>query len=181
MPGETWFFVHLSSPGLAVSVEAWSVHSATIDFELWIPRRGLGMFDKFLHRKLLVEGLEGEGVITEQKIEAAKGQLGVMGFYVGVVGRIRFDDGTEATFSSKGLDTSKVGDLDAGAIVPVRYDAEHKHVVIDIPKLEAQKEAKKKAAAELLDLREREAVATAETTLAKRRQNKHHDRETGTK
>jgi hypothetical protein len=44
------------------------------------------MFDKLLHHKLLTEGLEGEGVITEQKVEGSKGQMGVMGFYVGVEG-----------------------------------------------------------------------------------------------
>ncbi len=79
------------------------------------------MFGKLLHHKLLTEGLEGKGVITEQKAEGAKGQLGVMGFYVGVEGHIKLDDGTEAKFSSRGLDTSKVGDLDVGTIVPVRY------------------------------------------------------------
>ena len=77
-----------------------------------------------LHHKLLAEGLEDQGVITGQKVEWAKGQLGVMGFYVGVEGHIKFDDGTQGTFSSKGLDTSKVGDLDVGTIVPVRYDAD---------------------------------------------------------
>ena len=76
------------------------------------------MFDKLLHHKLLTEGLEGEGVITQQRVEAAKGELGVMGFYIGVEGHVRFDDGIEARFSSKGLDTSKVGDLDVGSDRP---------------------------------------------------------------
>ncbi len=47
------------------------------------------MFGKLLHHKLLaerLEGLEGQGVITGQKVEGAKGQLGVLGFYVGVEG-----------------------------------------------------------------------------------------------
>lgn len=134
------------------------------------------MFDKLLHHKLLTDGLEGEGVITEQKVEAAKGQLGVMGFYVGVEGHIKFDDGTEAKFSSKGLDTSKVGDLDAGTIVPVRCNADHTHVVLDIPKLEAKKEAKKKAAAEWLERHKAEEIAAADAALAKGNKSGHHDR-----
>jgi hypothetical protein len=52
------------------------------------------MFDKLLHHKLLTEGLEGEGVITGLRVEGAKGSLGVMGFKVGVEGRVKFDDGT---------------------------------------------------------------------------------------
>ena len=133
------------------------------------------MFDKLLHHKLLNEGLEGEGVITEQKVEGAKGQLGVMGFYVGVEGHIKFDDGTVATFSSKGLDTSKVGDLDIGTIVPVRYDAGREHVVLDIPKLEAKKEAKKKAAAEWLERQKAEQIAAADAALAKGKKSGHHN------
>jgi hypothetical protein len=133
------------------------------------------MFDKLLHHKLLAEGLEGQGVITEQKVEGAKGQLGVMGFYVGVEGHIKFDDGTQGTFSSKGLDTSKVGDLDIGTIVPVRYDADHAHVVLDIPKLEAAKEAKKKAAAEWLEHHKAEQVAAADAALAKENRRRSLD------
>jgi hypothetical protein len=54
------------------------------------------MFDKLLHHKLLTEGLQGDGVITRQRVEAAKGELGVMGFYIGIEGHVKFDDGTEA-------------------------------------------------------------------------------------
>jgi hypothetical protein len=140
------------------------------------------MFEKLLHHKLVTEGLEGEGVITHQKVEGAKGQLGVMGFYVGVEGHIKFGDGSEAKFSSKGLDTSKVGDLDVGTIVPVRYDAGHTHAVLDIPKLEATKEAKKKAAAEWLERHKAEEVAAADAALAKKgNKSGHHDRSAGTK
>ena len=134
-----------------------------------------------LRHELLTDGLEGEGVITEQKVEGVKGQLGVMGFYVGVEGHIKFDNGTEATFSSKGLDTSKVGDLDVGTIVPVRFDADHKHAVLDIPKLEAKKEAKKKAAAEWLERHKAEEIAAADAAIARGNKSGHHDRRTGTK
>jgi hypothetical protein len=125
------------------------------------------MLDKLLHHKLLTEGLEGQGVITEQRVEGAKGQLGVMGFYLGIEGHIKFDDGTVATFSSKGLDTSKVGDLDIGTIVPVRYDADRTHVAVDVPKLEAARAAKKKAAAEYLERHQADQIAAADAALAK--------------
>jgi hypothetical protein len=134
------------------------------------------MFDKLLHHKLLTEGLEGDGVITGQKVEAAKGELGVMGFYIGVEGHIKFDDGTEARFSSKGLDTSKVGDLDVGTIVPVRYDAGRTHAVIDIPKLEAAKAAKKKAADEYLARQKANKIAAADAALAKGHKHGQHDK-----
>lgn len=134
------------------------------------------MFDKLLHHKLLTEGLEGEGVITGQKVEAAKGELGVMGLYVGVEGHIKFGDGTEARFSSKGLDTSKLGDLDVGTIVPVRYDAGRTHAVLDIPKLEAAKAARKKQATEWLEHQKAAKIAAADAALAKGGKSGHHGR-----
>ena len=134
------------------------------------------MFDKLLHHKLLTEGLEGDGVITAQKVEAAKGEMGLMGFYVGVEVHIKFADGTEAGFSSKGLDTSKLGDLDVGTIVPVRYDAGRAHAVLDIPKLEAAKAAKKKAAAEYLEHQKAAKIAAADAALAKGGKSGHHGR-----
>ena len=139
------------------------------------------MFDKLLHHKLLTEGLEGQGVITVQKVEAAKGEMGVMGFYIGVEGHVKLHGGTELRFSSRGLDTSKVGDLDVGTIVPVRYDADHKHAVLDIPKLEAEREAKKKAAAEQLERHKAHQIAAADAALARGNKNAHHDRGTGAK
>lgn len=134
------------------------------------------MFDKLLHHKLLTEGLEGDGVITGQKVEAAKGEMGLMGFYVGVEGHIKFHDGTEARFSSKGLDTSKVGDLDVGTIVPVRYNAGRTHAVLDIPKLEAAKAAKKKAADDWLEHQKAKKIAAADAALAKSNKSGHHGR-----
>jgi hypothetical protein len=135
------------------------------------------MFDKLLHHKLLTEGLEGEGVVTEQDIEAAKGSSAVyVDFLFAVKGHIRFDDGTEATFSSHLLETSKVGNLAAGTIVPVRYSADRAHAVVDVPKLEARKQAQKKAAAEREQRRKAKDIAAAEAALAKRHQSGHHDR-----
>jgi hypothetical protein len=139
------------------------------------------MLDKLLHHKLLTSGLEGDGVITERKVQASKGETGVMGFYVHVEGHIKFDGGTEGLFSSKGLDTSKVGDLEVGTIVPVRYDTAHEHVVLDIPKLEAGKAAKRKAAAEWRERQKAQEVAAADAALAKGAKGGHHDRSAGTK
>jgi hypothetical protein len=123
------------------------------------------MLDKLLHHKLLTDGLEGNGVVTGQNVEGSKGQLGVMGFYIGVTGHITFDDGAVGEFSSKLLDTSKVGDLDVGAIVPVRYDADRKHVVLDVPKLEAAKAAKKQEARDWLEHHKQEQIAAADAKL----------------
>jgi hypothetical protein len=133
------------------------------------------MFDKLLHAKLLAQGLEGQGVITAQKVEGGKGRNAVMGAYVGIQGHIKFDDGTEAQFSSLGLDTSKLGDLDVGTIVPVRYDADHKHAVLDVPKLEAAKKAESEAAAERLEARKSEKVTTADAAIARRTGGDNND------
>lgn len=129
------------------------------------------MLDKLLHHKLLTTGLEGEGVITGQKVQGAKGELGVLGFYVRVEGHIRFDDGTQGLFSSGTVDTSKVGDVDVGTIVPVRYDAERKHIVLDTLKLEAKKAARKQEVAEWAEQRRAEDIAAADAALARRDQN----------
>ena len=60
-----------------------------------------------------------------------------------------------------------------GAIVPVRYDADHKHVVLDIPKLEAVQQAKKEAKAELAERSKHQAIAAADAELAKERKHPH--------
>jgi hypothetical protein len=139
------------------------------------PWEDTAMFDKLLHHKLLTEGLEGEGVVTEQEVEAARGDSYVaVSFFIGVKGHVRFDDGTEAAFSSRFLDTSKVGDLVAGTIVPVRYNADRTHAVLDVPKLEAKKEARKKAAAEQDKRRQAREIAAADAALAKRNQGDRH-------
>jgi hypothetical protein len=75
-----------------------------------------------------------------------------MGFYIGVEGHIKFHDRTELRFSSKGLDTSKVGDLDAKA-------------------------AKKKAAEGYLARQQAKKIAAADAAaLAKGNQSGHHGR-----
>ena len=106
-------------------------------------------------RKLMSDGLEGEGVITDRRVIAGKGRNAVFGAYIDVEGHIKFSDGTEATFSSNGLDTSKVGDLLVGTIVPVRYDANRTSAVLDAAKLGAAKQAAKDTAADLQNRRDR--------------------------
>jgi hypothetical protein len=139
------------------------------------------MLDKLLHHKLLADGLEGKGVITGRKVVGAKNTFGVMGFYVTVEGHIKFGDGAEASFSSRDLDTYKVGILNVGTIVPVRYDADRTHVVLDVPKLEALKEAEKKAAAERRARFEAKKIAAADAAVAKGNKRGHDGGSAGTK
>ena len=139
------------------------------------------MLDKLLHHKLLTGGLEGKGVITGRKVIGATNQFGIRGFYVAFEGHIKFGDGTEASFSSGGLDTWRVGNLNVGTIVPVRYDEDRTHVVLDIPKLEAMKEAENKAAAERRERYQAKKIAAADAAVAKGNKSGHHDGSAGTK
>jgi len=127
-------------------------------------------------RKLMSEGLEGQGVITDRRVIAGKGRNAVLGAYVDVEGHINFDDGTEATFSSNGLDTSKIGDLSVGTIVPVRYDASHTSAVLDTAKLGAAKQAEKDTAAEVRESRDAEKIAAADAALAHQDESGHPER-----
>jgi len=138
------------------------------------------MFDKVLHHKLLTEGLEGKGVITERKVVGSQDLFGVRGFYVSVAGHVKFGDGTEASFSTRDLDTYKVGILNVGTVVPVRYDEDRAHVVLDVPKLEAMKEAEKKAAAERRQRFEAKRIAAADAAVAKGNKGGHPGRSAGT-
>jgi hypothetical protein len=133
------------------------------------------MLDKLPHHKLLTDGLEGEGVVTERKCEMSNG----LDEHFRLEGHIKFDDGTEAKFAAGGLNTAKVGHLEflnVGTIVPVRYDASRTHAVLDIPKLEAKQAARKKAAAEWRERRKAEEIAAADAALAKGNKDGRHDR-----
>ncbi|MEY9877470.1 hypothetical protein ABH931_006994 [Streptacidiphilus sp. MAP12-33] len=131
------------------------------------------MLEKLLHHKLLREGLEGQGVITARKLGAPMTQNGAGGFYLDVEGHITFDDGTQAVFSSRRLDPHKLGDIDVGAIVPVRYSADRQHVVLDTPRLEAVRTAKKQEAAGWAEQKRQRDIAAADAKLA--RGNNHPD------
>jgi hypothetical protein len=132
------------------------------------------MFDKLLHHKLLQEGLEGNGVITKQRVQGMKGDRAYSGFYLGIEGHTQFEDGTQGTFSSNGLDTSKLGDLEVGTIIPVRYSADHKHVVVDVVKLETRHHAKKQAAHDYAEQLKQQQIAAADAKLAQANKHGHH-------
>jgi hypothetical protein len=90
--------------------------------------------------KLLRDGAQAQGVVTESII-ATSGEGGTVDKYTVKV-RVQFDDGSTAEISSKLL-RHKVGYHYEGAILPVRYDAhDRSKVEIDVPKLEAQFEAR---------------------------------------
>lgn len=125
------------------------------------------MFERALHHQLLAEGLEAEGVITHQSVETAQGGSFV-NFVVGVKGRVTFDDGTTGTFSSKDLATSRYGDLDEGTIVPVRYDADRKHVVLDVYKLEAAQDKRRQQQQASLEQERQVKIAAADADLTAR-------------
>ncbi|WP_042430479.1 hypothetical protein [Streptacidiphilus anmyonensis] len=133
------------------------------------------MLEKLLHHKLLREGLEGQGVITARKLGAPMTENGAGGFYIDVEGHIKFDDGTQAVFSSRRLDPHKLGDLDVGTIVPVRYGADRQHVVLDTPKLEAVRTAKKQEAAGWAEQKRQRDIAAADAKLARRSNHPDHD------
>ena len=137
--------------------------------------KGLSVLEKLLHHKLLNEGLEGQGVITARKLGAPMSETGAGGFYIDVEGHIKFDDRTQAVFSSRRLDPHKLGDLDVGAIVPVRYSADHQHVVLDTPKLEALRTAKQREAAGWAEQRRQRDIAAADAKLAQGSKHPDHD------
>lgn len=89
------------------------------------------MFDK--HR-LLKEGVEGQAVVTAIDTRRA----GASTFRTKLEMTFRCEDGTTVDLSAHVLD-SEVGDIVAGNIVPVRYDASnHRKVVLDLPALRAR-------------------------------------------
>jgi hypothetical protein len=62
----------------------------------------------------------------------------------------------------------------SGCCTPVRYDADYRHAALDVPKLEAEKAAKKKAAAEWSEHHNAEKIAAADAALAKGNKHGHH-------
>jgi hypothetical protein len=137
------------------------------------------MLEKMLHHKLLKEGEQGKAVVTKRKDQATDSSAGmVYSTFFELEGHMRLPDGSEIEFRSEMLSSHKVGDIEAGAIVPVRYDAEDpKKCVLDVVALEAAK-AKRKADAEAyFEHRDQENVAAAEARLAAENQQhggRHH-------
>jgi hypothetical protein len=119
------------------------------------------------HHKLLKDGERGQGVITERRDQAAESSGSHYSTLFEVHGHIKFPDGTESEFSSEMLNSRKVGSLQEGAIVPVRYDAsDHSKVVLDIPALEEQEQAKIGQDKAWLEERKAQRIADADAQIA---------------
>jgi hypothetical protein len=88
-------------------------------------------------RRLFEDGAAGEGVVTSHEM-IARSQFGRENFYSLVV-RFRSGDGTEAEFDCPAVKRDKVGMLETGDKVPVRYDpADPSKATLDMPALEAR-------------------------------------------
>jgi hypothetical protein len=125
------------------------------------------MLEKVLHHKLLKEGQEGQGVVTERHDQGT--ESGPSGYHIlfEVKGHIKFPDGSEGKFQSELLSSGKVGDLQEGAIVPVRYSASnHDHVVLDVVALEAATRAARQSREDFAEQRKQEAIAEADAKIA---------------
>ena len=116
--------------------------------------------------KLLRDGAEAQGVVIES-IVATSGEGGTVDKYKVKV-RVRFDDGSSAEISSKLL-RHEVGYHYEGAILPIRYDPQDlSKIEIDVPKLEAQLEARTaEVKAEAIERGERELTIQASELAAK--------------
>jgi hypothetical protein len=125
------------------------------------------MLEKMLHHKLLKEGERGQGVVTKRHDQGSESSNGVYSILFEIQGHIKFPDGTETRFRSEMLSSHKVGDIQEGSIVPVRYDASnHSKVVIDVLALEQAKHAQVHDAEAYLERRKAQAIAEADAKLA---------------
>ncbi|MHB8692567.1 MAG: hypothetical protein ACYDHH_15120 [Solirubrobacteraceae bacterium] len=127
------------------------------------------MLGKMLHHKLLNEGEQGQGVVTKKHLGGTTHYAGTKEDFVRfeLQGHIEFPDGTQTEFRSKGLRSDKVGNIEVGRIVPVRYDAsDHSKVVLDVVALEAQRTADREQAQARLDTRQEQAIADADAKAA---------------
>lgn len=116
------------------------------------------MFDK--HR-LLKEGVEGQAVVTSIDTRSA----GASTFRTKLEMTFRCEDGTTVDLSGHVLD-QEVGDIVAGNIVPVRYDASNPgKVVLDLPALKARYAATLTAEAE----KQKAAIARSQAEIAQSR------------
>lgn len=128
------------------------------------------MFD----HHLLKHGVAGQGVVTSHK-EIDHNQFGTEIDY-SIHVRVRFEDGTETEILHRWTKRAKVGSLQVGDKVPVRYDPkDHSKVVIDMPALEAAHEQKLADARATLKKYEDERIAKAQAEIAAQaeRQHKH--------
>lgn len=128
------------------------------------------MLEKMLHHKLLKEGEQGQGVVTQRHDQAAERSGSVYSVLFALEGHIKFPDGTESEFKSEWLSSHKVGDIREGAIVPVRYDAsDHSKAVLDVVALEGKKTAARENAEAWNEKRKTDAIAESDAKLAQGR------------
>lgn len=115
------------------------------------------------HGQLLTSGAQGQGVVIRHEM-LARSQFGAETWY-SVHVRFRFDDGTE-TEISQGCARDKVGTLEVGDKVPVRFDPEdHSKVVLDVPALEARHLEKIAAADAVRKRADDEKIARAQAEI----------------
>jgi hypothetical protein len=131
--------------------------------------KDFAMLGKMLHHKLLNDGEQGQGVITKRHLGSTTRYSGTKEDFVRfeLQGHIKFPDGTQTEFRSKGLRSDKIGNIPEGAVVPVRYDAsDHSKVVLDVVALEAQRTAGREQAQARLNERKEQAIAEADAKAA---------------
>jgi hypothetical protein len=110
--------------------------------------------------KLLQEGAEAQGVVTELERRALANGGHAETYHVTV--RVQFGDGSTAEIKRK-LNENEAGKHFTGAILPLRYDpGDHSKIEIDLPKLKVALTAKRalseQAAAERIAKAESEAA-----------------------
>jgi hypothetical protein len=126
------------------------------------------MLEKMLHHKLLKEGEPGQGVVTERHDQAVESGTSFHVLFE-IQGHIKFPDGTESAFKSEWLNSHNVGgDIQAGTIVPVRYDAsDRSKVVVDVVALEEKHKAALEQDAAWLEQQKTSAIADADAEAAR--------------
>jgi Short C-terminal domain len=133
------------------------------------------MLEKVLHHKLLKEGEQGQGVVTKRRDQGTESGPRGYGILYEVQGHIKFPDGTESGFRSELLNSLKVGSLDEGRVVPVRYDpADHSKVVLDVVALEQGHSAAEAASVNQAERARQERIAQADARLARASGSAHH-------
>ncbi len=125
------------------------------------------MLEKMLHHKLLKEGEQGQGVVTKRHYQASESSTSGFSELFEIHGHIKFPDGTQTEFKSEWLNSRKVGDIQEGAIVPVRYDAsDHSKVVLDVVALEENERANVEQAKDWLAQQKATEIAEADAKAA---------------
>jgi hypothetical protein len=115
------------------------------------------------HSQLFKNGVQGQGVVSRHDTIATS-QFGAETLY-SVHVLFRFDDGTETEFS-QGCSHDKVGTLEVGDKVPVRFDPQdHSKVVLDLPALEVRHQEKAAAAQAYRQRADDEKVAKAQAEI----------------